>query len=674
VFTTSAIAESTSREIRHKEGDCESTAIEQDGEQLPGHKQAEHAEDHHDEAMKRYDEYNFRMFIAMLVASALCTLMTLAYSYIQAHMAQEQRLKFHRPQRFAVYIEGLDVGETDPFPIKNFFEDALRSSGAHSGGGDAIVGVSICYDYFENQDVVNEAIEDWVIKEDEKLEHNDDQDTSTPRDRRGKVTYALRNVDPYLFFLAPGGGALENKPEEEDRLKDIGGRIKGALKSVTCSGHAYVILNSTKLARELVHLSHEKGFTYKGQELKANHVNIEPPEVNFWAHTRESNFMNIVWGIGVLIGTIGLWVCLYLPYALDYVAYSSVPGRAPNFLEDLLLGLLIAVGNVIVANVIETIVPWWRLRGKDRRDRLVLSLGFLATLLNTIFDLWLVMEIAKGTEVDEAFEGKDTGYDRVLAAELMVLIVPGYLVLPYVATPLFEHVLPYVSIKAISRSRHVAKRNAELGLEPPPFDIVWRYSDICNNFTICTTMLLFVTPNAWKVMGFLTMFAFLIYGIDYFKFLRFTSQTYYTTHRLAETFTMWFSVPLTCLCAVATWWGMKAGHLPEGLHLIPMIPAVYLVSYLGLLYLLNERARHVKGEADFTYTEACRAMEEEGRYGDYFNCNPIFCLRQRWLAVKEPCGTDVLVPFVPGKRYLQSVAKETSRSKQSASSGNTAGV
>merc|ERR1719321_1112976 len=108
---------------------------------------------------------------------------------------------------------------------------------------------------------------------------------------------------------------------------------------------------------------------------------------------------------------------------------------------------------------------------------------------------------------------------------------------------------------------------------------------------------------------FLTIFVFLIYGIDYLKFLRFTSETYYTTHRLSETFTMWFSVPMTCLCAVATWWGMKSGHVPEGLSLIPLIPAVYLVLYLGLLYLLTERAKNIKDEAEFTYMEACRAME-----------------------------------------------------------------
>lgn len=651
VFHTSTIADTTGRDIQHEDGDCESTAIDGD---LSGNRQAEAAEKHNEKAIARYDEYNFRMFFAMLIASCLCTVLMLGYSYVQAHWAHEMRKTSHRPQRFAVYVHGLAQSETDPFPIKQFFEEFLRGSGALEGAEDGIVGVSICYDYFKEQSVVDEAVEHWIVEQDQALQTAEDDDPPTPRDRRGRFTYLLRTIDPYLFFLAPSGGQLENHQEEEERLKDISLRIRESLTTMTCSGQAYVICTNTKYARAL---ASQRDFTYKDQVLQVHQVKIGPPEVNFWANTRESNFMNIVWGIGFLIATIALWVCMYLPYALDYIAYSSVPGRAPNFFEDLLLGLLIAIGNVIVANVIETIVPWWRMRGKDRRDRVVLSLGFLATLLNTIFDLWLVMEIAKGTEVDEAFEGKDTGYDRVLASELMVLIVPGYLVLPYVVTPLFEHILPYVSIKSISRTRHVAKRNVELGLEPPPFDIVWRYSDICNNFTICTTMLLFVTPNAWKVMGFLTMFAFLIYGIDFLKFLRFTSQTYYTTHRLSETFTMWFSIPMTCLCAVATWWGMKSGHVPEGLHLIPLIPAVYLVLYLFLLHLLMKRAKIVQGEADYSYQDLLKGMEEEGRYGDYFNCNPVFCLRQRWLGVKEPYGEGALVPFVPGKRYLQSGVK-----------------
>jgi hypothetical protein len=652
VFYTSHIAETTGQDVHHDEGDCSSTAIDDD---LSGAKQAVAAKEHHEDAIAKYDQYNFRMFFAMLLASLLCTAMTLSYSYMQVHWAHQERRKSQRPQRFAVYLQGLAEEETDPLPIKQFFEDFLQASREKSGDtAEGIVGVSICYDYFRDQEVVDEAVEDWIVIEDEKLEGPHEDDPPTPRDRRGRFTHLLRRVDPFLFFLAPSGGQLENQAEESDRLKDIGPRIKEVLNKVTCSGQAYVICNSTKYARKL---DKHRDFEYRGQKLKAHAVKIEPPEVNFWAQTRESNFVNILWGIGVLVATIAIWVCMYLPYALDYIAYSSVPGKAPNFFEDLLLGLLIAIGNVIVANVIELIVPWWRMRGKDRRDRVVLSLGFLATLLNTIFDLWLVMEIAKGTEVDEAFEGKDTGYDRVLAAELMVLIVPGYLVLPYVVTPLFEHVLPYVSIKSISRTRHVAKRNVELGLEPPPFDIVWRYSDICNNFTICTTMLLFVTPNAWKVMGFLTMFTFLIYGIDFLKFLRYTSTTYYTTHRLSVTFSMWFSIPMTCLCAVATWWGMKSGHVPEGQHWVPLISGVYLVIYLGILHLLLRRAKIIKGLEDYTYREAVISMENEGRYADYFNCNPVFCLRQRWLGVKEPCGTDMLVPFAPGKQYLQTVGK-----------------
>jgi len=379
---------------------------------------------------------------------------------------------------------------------------------------------------------------------------------------------------------------------------------------------------------------------------------MEAPSVNWQCYTRESNFHDVIMGIAVLAATIAIWVAMYLPYALDYIAYTSVPGRSPNFFEDLLLGLLIAVGNVIVANVIELVVPWWRLRGKDRRDVMVLSMGFMATLLNTACDLWLVMEIAKGTEINDAFNGEDTGYDRVLAAELMVLIVPGYLVIPYVLTPFFEHVLPYLCVHSVVRTRIVARRQAELGLEHPPFDICWRYSDICNNFTICTTMLCFVTPNAWKVMGFLVLFVVLIYVIDYIKMMRFTSQTYYTTHRLSDAFSCWFSIPLAALTAVATWWAMKCDYLPHMHALMMFIPAMFLAAYLMILsYLLKKgKALHI---AKASYHETQLEMAEAGKTFDYFNCNPIFCLRKKWLGVDEPCGRDRIVPYVSGKYYLQ---------------------
>ena len=49
-------------------------------------------------------------------------------------------------------------------------------------------------------------------------------------------------------------------------------------------------------------------------------------------------------------------------YAMDYIFYASVPGQAPSFTEDFLLGLLISLGNAIVGNAVEIVVGWCGIR------------------------------------------------------------------------------------------------------------------------------------------------------------------------------------------------------------------------------------------------------------------------------------------------------------------------
>merc|ERR1719240_1836746 len=130
----------------------------------------------------------------------------------------------------------------------------------------------------------------------------------------------------------------------------------------------------------------------------------------------------------------------------------------------------------------------------------------------------MVMQIAQGTQLEDAFQGKSHGYDRVAARGLMTLIVPGYLILPYLVTPCFEHVMPYLMGTWFIRSKRTSLRKAEECLQCPEFDICWRYSDILNNFTICLFMLHNASHMCYKVMIWLCIFLLLIASIDKYKF------------------------------------------------------------------------------------------------------------------------------------------------------------
>merc|ERR1719253_1615956 len=132
--------------------------------------------------------------------------------------------------------------------------------------------------------------------------------------------------------------------------------------------------------------------------------------------------------------------------------------------------------------------------------------------------------------LEDAFHGRDAGYEPVVANEIFGLTVPGYLVLPYLGMPIGEHVLPYFLAKFLIRSHgKITLRSATKALRSPYFDICWRYSDILNNTTICVVLLFFTSNRAWMVMSVLLLFMGIIYTIDKYLLLFVATPAVYDT-------------------------------------------------------------------------------------------------------------------------------------------------
>ena len=92
-----------------------------------------------------------------------------------------------------------------------------------------------------------------------------------------------------------------------------------------------------------------------------------------------------------------------MPYALEYTQYMQIPGAEPSKLNDLLLGGLIGIGNMIVGVVIELALDWAGFYCKRHRDFWVLILVIISNLLNMAADIWMTVSIAKGAHFDMLF-------------------------------------------------------------------------------------------------------------------------------------------------------------------------------------------------------------------------------------------------------------------------------
>jgi len=257
------------------------------------------------------------------------------------------------------------------------------------------------------------------------------------------------------------------------------------------------------------------------------------------------------------------------------------------------------------------------------------------------------LHVARGALLDETFVGDAVGYDAIVGRELFSLIVPGYLLVPFLLQPLAEYVLPYFLYKWLIRADiRMHLRAAEKAMEPPEFDIVWRYSDTLNNFVVCMVLLMFLTPASGNIMLWLFVFILYIYGLDRLRLIK-HSITYYTTERLTVAFAIWWTIPSGMLAGIVAWWGVKAGsltHFPP-FTMVSIAVVAHVLVYLSVVLVQYVIMKPIRKCAQGEYADALRTRRKAGKGFDYFTANPGHCLKT-WGSKEE------LFTCTTGKMHL----------------------
>lgn len=679
---------------------------------------------------EKYQQFHSRMFRGSIVAYVSITLLTLVYAAFQLHYVSSRFDTSPSTAHFAALVTNVPKELIDGRRLTKHFREALDeedfedlwskySSDAgtrKSTGGmlaaDApledrfhVVGTSIAYDFYEHQNHIQRDIDSWIQdlegwgsssispgdSSPSKSEHSSPttsrgtgfcsdhkRSRGVQTDTRGDILGAMQqNLRP----IKESNGFLADKfllkvmglPEEHELV----------LRS---SGKAFVVFGSQAARDAVVELARQGQipplpFTNRRGKRSFSQLTVEPAPCepvsvrweNFasWVHFPQK----IMFGVLLMVLTMFLWVLLYLPYAAFYADLAVIPGLAPSMFQDVILGVLIAVGNAVLSVVIDKVTDWAGFLYKDNRDQAVLALAFLGTLLNTVTDLAMVAMVARGVMLEEAFRGRDTGYDAAVADELFTLIVPGYILVPYAGGPILEHLVPYWLAKALIRTHaRVKLQHATSALKCPDFDICWRYSDILNNTTVCTVLLFLTSARAWQVMCWLFAFMVLIYFVDKYLLLHASTTTVYDTHRLSTAFARWWCMPTSLLAGLACFWGLKAGYL-KSFWMCFALPLLHLVLFL--LFLLHIESYQDQGKDPRLYPRAVRELRETHRPWDFFNTNPVFCLRTRalgpsvsgWSDVVDyvskheglhalgPNSSDECVPFYRGSVWLVSSSR-----------------
>lgn len=611
-------------------------------------------------------EFSRYMFYAMTATYLFFLFGIVLFAHSQLNLSYRWDESRSTHEDYAFLCSGLPEDATDPKEIQEYFQKVLDDNIPPGGAGSVhrIVGVSIAYDYKQHAELIVSAIVEWVedleriaweahpsrhfksvaqmVVQSNRWYHTHTEEEGPEASSKKQRTCCTAKSMLKLEFL---DAMFLGSCSDDDKSGFSSEEIVSVLRSLKGSGDAYVIVDHPTTLDLLISEIGSKSLPlFRGHNIHISEVISEPPAV-IWENFTEMNFWpKIVAGVFLIIFVILLWVALYIPYAV-------LIGEHTGFLQGLLLGLLISIGNLIVAKVIDWVTSWSGFRRKDRRDMAILALAFLATVMNTVCDVFVVLRITNSSG------GTSHDFDRVLAPELFHMIVPGYLILPYLFVPIGEHVLPYFMGMWYVRSRKANLRASEQCLMCPDFDICWRYSDLLNNFTVCIMMLFIVSAESYQVMVWLVVFVVLIYIIDKYKLLRQTTQTFYTTRRLDQAALYWWCVPTGVLAAVATWWACSAELLPENgrSKYCYLAFGINIIVYFLLMKLAYTCVREPSPEV-LRYSEMCEQLAAKGKMWSWFNTNPIFCLRSYYLGLKEPGTSAPCIPYVPGKQHLQPTA------------------
>lgn len=648
------------------------------------HKPKKHA------AQKAYEEHHYRMFVFYASFYVLVFIATFVFIRSQFMLSNSwgRGCVGHSP--YTLWVSGLPPELRCPTPLHNYMQQILQAQRRPDLG--SVVGVSLAYDSTAYSEQIDEAISDWTGKL-EKLEASQLRIVPNEQGQPGMAMSPTRSATPNVqadldresqkaqsfefgFVDALILGEPVPTPGYQKKSPDT-----SWLREITGSGDAYVVLDTQEACLLLEEIFKRKGrmdgpqpFVFNDQRyvLEVRCIGqTEPPEVIWRGFHREAlvrQILRMFACICLIALAITVFLVLYIPYAMYYNGLMQVPGVHVHFMHDFILGLLIGVGNAIVGKIIDIAANTASFRTKDGRDVTITTLSFFATFINVMTDLLMTAVIVKGLALTTAFEGNAIGHDRLLAQSLFHLIVPGYLFVPLVVVPMFQNFLPFYLGKAIVGSRNVPKALAEKSLEPPEFDVCWRYSDTLNNFCITLTLALLTSPYSWQVALCLLCYLLLVLLIDRYLLLRHSRATAYTTNNMSLTFACLWSVPTGGLAVLIAWWGWKAGMYTEQ-HPLSVVGAClcfHFLLYHSVLYFLWHFYLRNDALTRMRYTDTYVLKVKEGKPWTYFNTNHVFCLRSLYLPQHES-GWDVIklrhasfprqdsacIPYICGKMHLQ---------------------
>ncbi|CAJ1371339.1 unnamed protein product [Effrenium voratum] len=611
----------------------------------------------------------------------------------QRVFAREFDDKHMEMRDYALLVDGFPEDATSEKALADYLQEALKMDGRDF---PKVVGTSIAFDFSSESDFVFSLLEEEFVKltaANEAGQHKDHEDASLTslvhevhaaweESHRGASRLHLPGArDPFdVDFTGVECSSSEESSsswthvDESDEaacaMEQDTAEIAAKLKQFKNSGRVFAVfeypVNDKVSAKHLQEALDRMPF--KGQHMEVRLLSADPPSI-IWEHcVHRLKERQRRWGclwlsfrdISLLLANLKIVCCCLLLVLGYYYIYSQVyraqkKAKQEDFMMTTLVTVSASVGNIIINQIVWSCAMDVGYRFKADRDAYVFRWYTVITLINTIFNFGVITTTFSKKPEDDL---QQVLYEAALGHQLFMFI-RGSLI-SYAIFPVFyillwlkgRVILLYHYLTSSQRAVGRLRFQAEQAMEPPEWWLQYDYAAIVVMMTTSTFCLFVHGSSAWYVFTLDVAWALAMVFINQYVYLALSRETYFSTDRLDAVASRAQGVPVAMIAVCILHWANRSERKRLRFALTVV---VVVVSFIFVCLLESETRIHERYDkrTHVWYEEKHYKQAEEAIVFNWWNVNPVYCLRHKFGLLQDSPSRRRTTPWRAGKGHLQ---------------------
>jgi hypothetical protein len=558
-----------------------------------------------------------------------------------------------------------------------------------SVSGQKVIGVSVCWDMADKEDVLMQIIEGDLDKRDTEL-HGQSLPCADPI-RYGLVNRLFSGME--ALFLSPMTQKMltknskhkalpsrhsrkaakpDPKDEETEHVQVVDPILE--LHKLQTTSQAFVVFE-TEASRDAAVAAMQNGIEFRGVTCKVEEATCEPDSLmwgNMHNESVKDKAKDITYGIFEISAAMLVWnVVFFLPYVWVALGGTYADGQEPDALTSLTFGMVVVAGNAVMYVVCGEVADRIHFQHVDSRELCFIGLYVFACIVNVGLGLICAYHVAYyamvsvGTKTHDGIPLQDVkgfsarletyGMQREIGRTLLNYTMPFTTLVPFLIEPVITMYIPYKLMVLIVRTKpDIQGVTAESFLKPLVMNKS-RYADLLLNVMLAVGILFF--PGGFNLMMFvgLALSHIYIYAFDHYRVLRSVA-----TCDVASMTVDWWAQWIMCLPCAALLVCYVYKSNCEGQLGTPSVLYCEHGSGLTLICLLAFIGHVILHTIVLVFVVPCFGQRQQEPHDEHyehcarripiswFSGNPVHCLRSQFIYDHgPPCDYSVL-----GKQHL----------------------